>query len=299
MPVAANTEREQQFTYYWYAAKQAFTAQNYTNALALFHFCNQINPTDATTCSYLGILYSALNQKEQAKYYFQQAYQLEPTDNWFQYCTLVADEKEALQVLEHVTTLNAKDDKALAKLRDLYIRDGQYKQALQTQQQLDKLIGYDAYSALYYCRIHTLSGNYKKATQALDTYLEQDPTNLQFLLYKLEILERTYNNSRKAEKTLVDLYEQILVLDPNNVYVLNNYAYHLAITGQDLKRAERMSERAIREEPDEPSFLDTYGWILHLQGQDNLALFYLKRALQYAEGKTLEVIKEHIKLIEQ
>jgi len=33
-------------------------------------------------------------------------------------------------------------------------------------------------------------------------------------------------------------------------------------------------------------YLDTYGWIMHLQGQDELALFYLKRALNNAKEES-------------
>mgnify|MGYP002516298473 FL=1 len=98
---------------------------------------------------------------------------------------------------------------------------------------------------------------------------------------------------------LYALYEKILAIDPYQLLVLNNYAYHLATHGGDLKRAERMSERTIREEPNNPVYLDTYGWILYLQGQRSLALFYLHRAAQYADDETRAVIEEHIKVVEQ
>ena len=63
--------------------------------------------------------------------------------------------------------------------------------------------------------------------------------------------------------------------------------------GGDLNKAERMSAITIREEPNNPTCLDTYGWIMHLQGQDELARFYLNKALQNAstdENKN-EIIK--------
>ncbi len=77
-------------------------------------------------------------------------------------------------------------------------------------------------------------------------------------------------------------YEKALILDPENVYVLNNYAYTLAVNGGDLKKAEKMSQKTIEKEPNNATYLDTYAWILHLQGQDSLAKFYMKRAMEKA-----------------
>ena len=92
------------------------------------------------------------------------------------------------------------------------------------------------------------------------------------------------------------MYERILALDPHNLMVMNNYAYHLATHKGDLKKAERMSAITIKEEPYNPVYLDTYGWILHMQGQDDLALFYLGRALYNVDSssKTRDEIQKHI-----
>ena len=64
---------------------------------------------------------------------------------------------------------------------------------------------------------------------------------------------------------------------------LNNYAYFLAESGKDLKQAERMSQRTINEEPENIVYLDTYAWILHLQGYHSLAKFYIERAITNIE----------------
>ena len=63
-----------------------------------------------------------------------------------------------------------------------------------------------------------------------------------------------------------------------------------------MNKAERMSSLAIREQPNNPVFLDTYGWILHLKGQDELAKFYLTKALQNAQGDA-EEIQQHLEAI--
>ncbi len=93
-------------------------------------------------------------------------------------------------------------------------------------------------------------------------------------------------------------YEEVLRYDPENIYTLNNYAYLLATSGGDLRKAEKMSQLTIQAEPDNATYLDTYAWILHLQGADALAKFYIKKALDNIGdiiGK--EEILEHYNVI--
>ena len=93
-------------------------------------------------------------------------------------------------------------------------------------------------------------------------------------------------------------YEKALVLDPENVYILNNYAYTLAVNGGDLKKAEKMSQKTIEKEPNNPTYLDTYAWILHLQGQDTLARFYMLRAMEKAGDKSEDPeLRQHFNIM--
>lgn len=99
--------------------------------------------------------------------------------------------------------------------------------------------------------------------------------------------------SREEYEAAFAAYEEALKIDPQNLYVLNNYAYTLAVTGGDLKKAERMSQKTIEKEPDNATYLDTYAWILHLQGQDILAEFYIKRAIDHMGNNIEDTIAEH------
>lgn len=92
-------------------------------------------------------------------------------------------------------------------------------------------------------------------------------------------------------------YDEVLQLSPDHLPTLNNYAWSLAISGGDLKRAEKMSQRTIQKESNNPTYLDTYAWILHLQGQDTLALFYIKKALEYAGERKDDTIHDHYRII--
>ena len=87
-------------------------------------------------------------------------------------------------------------------------------------------------------------------------------------------------------------YEKALKINPNYVYVLNNYAYYLSLEGKNLKKAHQMSSKAVEQEPDNATYLDTFGWILHLMGKNVEAKQIFKRAMLYG-GKDSSVILDH------
>ncbi|MBO6307151.1 MAG: tetratricopeptide repeat protein [Paludibacteraceae bacterium] len=302
-----SVEQEQQFTYYWYAAKQAIEQERYPDALVLLEFCRLIKPNDGQTLTFLAIIYEAIGQQERAMETYRLAFEADPRDQWKRYYYALREQrtpeayKEAARVIEkaYLSTKGqgTKDEELLEQLRRTYLQNGQWKKSLAVQDEIDALRGVDAYSAANRCYAYRIGGKDKKALAVLDSYLETDPTNIQILVMRMELMEAT--GARQAE--LYALYERILELDPGNLLVLNNYAYHLATHRGDLQRAERMSAVTIREEPDNPVYLDTYGWVLHKQGQDELALFYLRRAqqnLQAGSGTLLRIeIKKHIEAI--
>ena len=74
-------------------------------------------------------------------------------------------------------------------------------------------------------------------------------------------------------------YEQSLSYMPDNIGLLNNYAYHLALDSMDLSRAEQMSAKTIQAEADNATYLDTYAWVLFRRGNLTLARFYIQRAV--------------------
>ena len=88
-----------------------------------------------------------------------------------------------------------------------------------------------------------------------------------------------YHQQGEEEKAF-DAYERTLRNDPDNVLVLNNYAYYLAVMNQDLDKALEMSKKAINAEPDNPTYLDTYAWVLYMKGEYKDAEKYMKKALK-------------------
>jgi tetratricopeptide (TPR) repeat protein len=63
------------------------------------------------------------------------------------------------------------------------------------------------------------------------------------------------------------LYARALAVDPDHAVALNNLAYSLAERGLDLDRALDLARRALGLAPENPSFMDTLGWV-YLQRDD-------------------------------
>jgi Tfp pilus assembly protein PilF len=62
-------------------------------------------------------------------------------------------------------------------------------------------------------------------------------------------------------------YDELLKASPENILVLNNYAYFLAEQNLNLKEAEKMSKKTISVENPNPTYIDTYAWILYKRGK--------------------------------
>ncbi len=87
-------------------------------------------------------------------------------------------------------------------------------------------------------------------------------------------------------------YEHALAINSRYAPVLNNYAFYLSMEGKKLKKAAAMSKITVDQEPDNPTYLDTYAWILYLLGRPEEAKPLFKHAMLYG-GKDSVVILDH------
>ena len=81
------------------------------------------------------------------------------------------------------------------------------------------------------------------------------------------------------EQEAFDAYDSCLVYHDDNVTCLNNYAYYLSLRSQDLDKAEEMSYRTIRLEPNNKTYLDTYAWILFQKERYSEAQAYMDKVV--------------------
>ncbi len=74
-------------------------------------------------------------------------------------------------------------------------------------------------------------------------------------------------------------YDSCLQWKDDNYMGLNNYAYYLSIEGKDLHKAEQMSYKTIKAEPNNGTYLDTYAWILFMEERYAEAKTYIDQAV--------------------
>ncbi|RHJ51274.1 tetratricopeptide repeat protein [Bacteroides sp. AM10-21B] len=87
-------------------------------------------------------------------------------------------------------------------------------------------------------------------------------------------------------------YDSALVYNPSNIGALNNYAYYLSVERRNLDKAEEMSYKTVKAEPNNATYLDTYAWILFEKGNYAEARLYIDDAMKNDGGKS-DVIVEH------
>lgn len=88
-------------------------------------------------------------------------------------------------------------------------------------------------------------------------------------------------------------YEKALEIDPNNAYVLNNYAYYLSVRKEKLDKAEKMSKKSNLLVENNAAFLDTYAWILYQKGAYAEALIWIEKAIAALENPNSAELFEH------
>ena len=93
-------------------------------------------------------------------------------------------------------------------------------------------------------------------------------------------------------------YKASLKLKPDNVVVLNNFAYYMSCLGINLAQCEKMSRKVIDIEPENATYLDTYGWILYKRKKYQEAKLYFKKAILQGGGQHSEILEHYACVLE-
>lgn len=134
--------------------------------------------------------------------------------------------------------------------------------------------------------------DYKSALNALQKGVEYvDENNIPLLSDFYGQIGDLYYHQEMLDSAFLN-YDKALQYNPNNLGVLNNYSYFLSLTKKDLDKAERMSSITVKAEPSNPTYLDTYGWVLFEQGAYTMAKIYIENAIKYSEEKKEEISGE-------
>jgi len=131
----------------------------------------------------------------------------------------------------------------------------------------------------------------KEAIKPLENASDLVFDNPQLATQVYSSLGDAYHRTEDYEKS-DKAYQKALAYDPQNLYVLNNFSYYLSIRGEHLVKARQMSAQCVAQEPNNSTYLDTYGWVLFKLEKYEEAEIHLKKALVLGADES-GVVLEH------
>lgn len=142
-------------------------------------------------------------------------------------------------------------------------------------------------------RMESFAGNLDAASEVLDQGFKALPDNPDLLWAKAGLAERQGDIDGA-----IAIYDRLYTQNSESVIVANNLASLLSTWKADdpeaVARASTVSRRL--KDTREPAFMDTYGWIQHLNGDSQAALPYLEGAAQGLGGDPM--VQIHLGLVQ-
>lgn len=132
--------------------------------------------------------------------------------------------------------------------------------------------------------------NYEEAVYALEQGKRLSSANLALVSAFNSMLGDAYNGTEQFSKS-DKAYEAALDFDPQNYAVLNNYSYFLALRKEKLNDAEKMAEKAVKNNPGNATYLDTYAWVLFTNKKYKEAKKVIEKAID--SGNASAIYHEH------
>ena len=202
-------------------------------------------------------------------------------------------EQEAVPVLEQVVDLDPTNKAARLMLVSAAVKKEDYKQIIKVCEPGIEATP-DALELYYYLAIA-----YHQAEQG-DSVLSVCNRALEHITpdTRKEVISDFYSimgdiyHTKKQMTEAYAAYDSALVYNPSNIGALNNYAYYLSVDRRDLDKAEEMSYKTVKAEPNNSTYLDTYAWILFEKGNYAEARIYIDNAMKN-DGEKSDVIVEH------
>ncbi|MBW8001983.1 MAG: tetratricopeptide repeat protein [Planctomycetes bacterium] len=152
-----------------------------------------------------------------------------------------------------------------------------------------------------------MKAEYNKALRYIEKCMkitEGEPQWLEYTVQRATILQIAY--ARTAEDDYLQKatkqYQYLLEKMPNNLQVLNNLAYMLMDSNEQLDKALEYATRAYELTSNAPAYLDTYAYALYKNNQFEKADKIINSAIQQLENKKMFAdaeMYEHLGMIKE
>ncbi|KAA3440167.1 tetratricopeptide repeat protein [Rufibacter hautae] len=133
---------------------------------------------------------------------------------------------------------------------------------------------------------YLINKNYAKATKSLE-YGRRLAGNNRDLQLQFNLQLGDAYHSLEQYPLSDQAYEAALAIEPNNPHALNNYSYFLSVRGQNLPKAKALASTLVAQYPDNPTYLDTYAWVLYKMKDYQEAKRLLEKAVAVSSDATI------------
>ena len=133
---------------------------------------------------------------------------------------------------------------------------------------------------------HLITKDFNRAVKSLEHGKRLSAGEQELLMQFNMQLGDGYNSLKEYTKSN-EAYEAVLAQDKDNEHVLNNYSYFLSLRNENLQKAVEMAERLVKLHPTNPTYLDTYAWVLYKNGNYTEARKYLEQAVAISDDATI------------
>lgn len=210
-----------------------------------------------------------------------------------QYLQAKGMEAPSLSVLQQVLDIDPTNKAARMTLLGAAIRKENYQEVIRLCEPgieaTPEALEFYFYLAIAYNQAERLDDVLQVSLKALDVVTPQSQKEIVSDFYAL-MADVYYKKEKKNEAYAA--YDSALVYNPANIGALNNYAYYLSVARQNLDKAEEMSYKTVKAEPNNATYLDTYAWILFEKGNYAEARIYIDSAMKSEEPQS-SVVVEH------
>lgn len=201
-------------------------------------------------------------------------------------------EEDAVPVLEQVVDLDPMNKAARLMLVSAAAKKEDYKQIIKVCEPgieaTPEALEFYYYLAIAYNQAEQPDSVLNVCRKALEHIT--DESNKEVVSDFHAMMGDMYYRKKQTEEAYA-AYDSALVYNPSNITALNNYAYYLSLERRDLDKAEEMSYKTVKAEPNNATFLDTYAWILFEKGKYEEARIYIDNAIKSEEEKSSEVLE--------
>lgn len=125
--------------------------------------------------------------------------------------------------------------------------------------------------------------DYPAAASALEQAKKLSSSNTRLVGEIDGMLGDAYNATKEYDKS-DQAYDHALEVNEFNYNVLNNYSYFLSLRKANLEKAEKMSAFLIKNNPDNPAYLDTYAWVLYARQKYKEAKKVMEKAISTGQA---------------